>query len=771
MVMIGIMLLTATSGFAQSSSGRPGDILPPKKPNVAPGSKPAPRANRTGKAAAPATITLTILAEPDTAVFIDGNRRGLTNAEGRLQLPKFATGQYTVEVRKEGYVADSKVFTAGTDSPTLIFKLEPDLQETVRRFDSLIGSGTVTATGSPNAYDVYAQLARKYPNRPEVARMRGVLATKLTEAASPVINQTVLEWRKVSRDELVRAEDAARKAAELKREDRRAQAEAAYLRAVLSLRDWQTGEAAEGLASARSELEKVTAAEASYAPALYQLGIVQLYANDASAAEFAFQKAAQLEPRWVVAHIGVGCAQIEGKKYREAMETFRKALALNANNAAAIAGLGYARALKGETREGIKDLERAKQVDPTSGLPYLYLGTYYSQSRNSKERQQATLELQSAIAKNPENLEFQNRHAEQLLGPTAVTSSSARSSKPATTPPVTPASSRSRASANTGSSNPSRPPATTSASSKTPAATAKKNKAAALPPGTPILWAARPAMSQLDLFWGIGGQEHAPRPPFTFDKEDLTGTNPKIKVLDANGAKWNVKFDEEVQAEVAASRIVWACGFMVEESYFVPAGKVNGVTGLTRAKKFVAADGSFLRAMFEKRPDTIVRRNVRWAWDSNPFVGSKEFSGLAILNTMLNNWDAKVDNNNVLGMVGDDTTTIQDWYIQSDWGGTFGKMGGVFSHTKWSVPDFAKQAFITGVSGGRINLNYSGKMGSSLKSVPVDHARWFAGIVGQLSDKQLTDAFRAAGATDAEMSGFVGRLRQKIEELKAAVGR
>ncbi len=295
--------------------------------------------------------------------------------------------------------------------------------------------------------------------------------------------------------------------------------------------------------------------------------------------------------------------------------------------------------------------------------------------------------------------------------------------------------------------------------------------AAPVEKGVPVLWQSRDDVSSLNLFWGIGSQEGAPKPPFTFDKEDVTGTNPKVKVLDANGVKWNVKFDEEVQAEVAASRIVWACGFMVEESYFMPSGRIEAVGKLSRARKFVAPDGSFTRAMFEKRPDTIARRNIRWTWGSNPFVGTKELSGLAILNVMLNNWDAKIDNNNVLGMYADDKQTIQDWYIQSDWGGTFGKSGGYFSHSKWDLKDFSQQRFIAGVSRDKINLHYTGKMESSLKAVPIEHARWFAGIVGQLTDDQIRDAFRAAGATDAETTGFVTRIRQKIDELKASVNK
>jgi hypothetical protein len=294
------------------------------------------------------------------------------------------------------------------------------------------------------------------------------------------------------------------------------------------------------------------------------------------------------------------------------------------------------------------------------------------------------------------------------------------------------------------------------------------NSAAPAEQGQPMLWADRGDISKLNLFWGIGNEQSAPKPPFTFDKEDMTGTNPKVKVIDANGVKWNVKFDEEVHAEVAASRIVWALGYMVEESHFLPSGKIEGVGKLTRARKFVGTDGSFTKGMFEKRPDTIARRNIRWSWDSNPFVGTKEFSGLAILNVLLNNWDAKVDNNNVLGMYGDGQQ-VHDWYVQSDWGGTFGKTGGYFSHTKWSLKDYAKQAFISGVSGSTLRLHYSGKMGSSLKAVPVEHAKWFAGIVGQLTDEQIQDAFKAAGATPEEINGFSARIRQKINELKAAV--
>jgi hypothetical protein len=279
--------------------------------------------------------------------------------------------------------------------------------------------------------------------------------------------------------------------------------------------------------------------------------------------------------------------------------------------------------------------------------------------------------------------------------------------------------------------------------------------------GVPALWENRGNIASLNLFWGVGGPNLTPKPPFKFNKEDMTGTNPKIKVIDANGVKWNIKFDEEVHSEVAASRIVWACGYMVEESYFVPRGRVQGAQGLTRARKFIGADGSFTDGMFEKRPDTIARREVSWLWDSNPFVGKKELSGLIILNAMVNNWDAKPDNNNVLGMYDDDGATIKEWYIVSDWGATFGKMGSVFTHNKWDLDDFRRQRFIDGVSGETLKLRYSGRSSAAIKAVPLDHARWFAGIVSQLTDDQLRAAFKAAGASNAEVAGFAARLREK----------
>src|SRR5262245_66096646 len=89
----------------------------------------------------------------------------------------------------------------------------------------------------------------------------------------------------------------------------------------------------------------------------------------------------------------------------------------------------------------------------------------------------------------------------------------------------------------------------------------KEEKAAKAPKvGKPVIWADPGAVENLDLAGGVGGQANAPRPPFTFFEESLSGSNPKVKVHDANGGEWTAKFGTGVNAETFARRIAWGGG-------------------------------------------------------------------------------------------------------------------------------------------------------------------------------------------------------------------
>ena len=92
------------------------------------------------------------------------------------------------------------------------------------------------------------------------------------------------------------------------------------------------------------------------------------------------------------------------------------------------------------------------------------------------------------------------------------------------------------------------------------------------------LWKEPGAIEGLDLFYGPGGSEGAPdaSATFTFVSRSTSGTSKKILVKDSSGKQWTVKFGSEARPETAASRIVWAMGYHVDEDYFVKQAHIEG---------------------------------------------------------------------------------------------------------------------------------------------------------------------------------------------------
>ena len=294
--------------------------------------------------------------------------------------------------------------------------------------------------------------------------------------------------------------------------------------------------------------------------------------------------------------------------------------------------------------------------------------------------------------------------------------------------------------------------------------------------GTPVLWRDPGAIASRDLFWGTGSAERAPKAPFTFIAEDVSGTSPKIKVRDANEVEWSVKFagkephKNEVHAEVAATRLVWALGYQVEENYFVESGKIEKVGTLKRAAADVAADGSFRLARFERKDPAMKATEYTWSFKSNPFVGTKELSGIKILTAALNHWDLKHDNTAIVQIRRGDQ--VEAVYMFSDLGSTFGKMEGmprvISGRDRWNLQAYRAERMVDAVRDGQVYLNHDGT--ASVEPVPLEHARWFANLASQLTPDQVRRAFEAAGASPEERDGFSARFVEKIRELQQAVG-
>jgi hypothetical protein len=137
------------------------------------------------------------------------------------------------------------------------------------------------------------------------------------------------------------------------------------------------------------------------------------------------------------------------------------------------------------------------------------------------------------------------------------------------------------------------------------------------------------------------------------------------------------------------------------------------------------------------------------------------------MNVVLANWDAKNANTKIISFAGKNGPT--DWYIMGDYGGSFGKMGGLFSHSKYKLRDYmANKPVITSVDGRTAHLGFSGTNSSAQSSVPLEAVRRFAQRASGLSLKQVEDAFRAAHASHADVHGFAQATYERIQEVVRA---
>lgn len=314
----------------------------------------------------------------------------------------------------------------------------------------------------------------------------------------------------------------------------------------------------------------------------------------------------------------------------------------------------------------------------------------------------------------------------------------------------------------------------------------EKNKSAVkkTKPSRHLLWRNPGAVGSRNLFYGPGSAALAPAPPFTFIEEDKSGESPKFDVKDARGVRWSVKLGEEAQAETTATRLVWSVGYFAEEAYYLDRAEISNLPKrLSRGDQFVVADGVVEGARFEPRRANI-KRDDTWDWDKNPFKKTRVLSGLKVLMILLNNFDARAANNRIL-FDRESGNRVAHYYV-TDLGATLGRAGGLGGRrTKNNLEDFLSTRFVMGVEDGAVEFDYDTrpsrlghlsivyppyylgevKKEKSMRGIPVAHARWIGGLLNQLSDEQLRDAFRAANYRDEIREGYVRSLRTRIRQL------
>jgi hypothetical protein len=166
-----------------------------------------------------------------------------------------------------------------------------------------------------------------------------------------------------------------------------------------------------------------------------------------------------------------------------------------------------------------------------------------------------------------------------------------------------------------------------------------------------------------------------------------------------------------------------------------------------------------------------VKRLDEWKWSENPLVNTKELKGLVVLMSLLNNWDIKDTNNKVLYVPGGDGGRGELHYIVSDLGATFGRVK-LDAPVLWRIrqnrndpEDYAKDAFLEDVKGGQVYLFYKGERQDLFDDIRVEEARWIAGLLSKLSERQIGDAFHAANYTPGEVRTLTESVRARINEL------
>lgn len=283
---------------------------------------------------------------------------------------------------------------------------------------------------------------------------------------------------------------------------------------------------------------------------------------------------------------------------------------------------------------------------------------------------------------------------------------------------------------------------------------------------TAILWQDPGPVEAYDM----NAPQTAPKPPFTFLKEDMGGTGPKVLVRDSSGVQWRVKGGFDAKPETFITRFVSALGYFGEVTHFLAQGRIENVPSLKRASGFIKPDGTFTWAAFERiEPDAQFTGS--WSWIDNPFVDSQELKGLKILVMLFSNWDNK-DSRDVKN--GSNTSILEYGdgrriYFVNDWGQSFGAWGRMFGRSNWRCDSFREQTpqFVVGVTNGRVRFGYGGAHTDDFKNnIGVGDVRWLMQYLGRISDGQIHAGLRAAGASPREENCFAHTLRERIEQLR-----
>ena len=287
-------------------------------------------------------------------------------------------------------------------------------------------------------------------------------------------------------------------------------------------------------------------------------------------------------------------------------------------------------------------------------------------------------------------------------------------------------------------------------------ATARPPQAPAQPSGkVPIaeLWAE--PEGERDLYYGVGGERLLPDPrrEFRVIEIKVRGFSQGYTVLDDAGREWSTKLPPEAAVEVAMSRIHWGIGYHQPPIYLIHEWNARGAL----------APNPQLPARFrEKSPDLHgLESGDSWAFDDNPFIGTRPLAGLMVLQALIENQDIKASNNTTYTLKSPAEGATK-WYVVRDLGYSLGRAG--FNGPRGDIESFERGRFITGVVDGKVRFDYGGRHKALLQNISVADVRWLCERLNRLTERQWKDAFRAGGFEDARAERFIAVIKKRIGE-------
>lgn len=314
-------------------------------------------------------------------------------------------------------------------------------------------------------------------------------------------------------------------------------------------------------------------------------------------------------------------------------------------------------------------------------------------------------------------------------------------------------------------------------------ATAQTRPATKADQETAVLWTDPGDIRSRDVAAGPLGKGNQPEGPFKFVSEDLKQGSPKFDVTDRDGKKWRAKVGPEAQPETVATRLLWAMGYFANENCLVPDLVVEDLPRLHRGREFVSPGGHVRNVRLQRRTESDGKKSKKegkWEWKHNPFVGTREFNGLRVMMALISNWDL-VTNNTAIRKEKDD----REVYEVSDVGASFGKTGVGFRMltAKNNLNAYRKARFISKVTPEYVDFNFPTRPAFFYmftpgfyhdmteprwigRHIPRADVKWIASLLSQLSDQQIHDLFRAANYSPAEVDSFASALEARIQQLK-----